>query len=92
MNSDYTIKPSTLFILGGIGEERHQSSTAQKEPQHEGSCWQRFKSTVKKIGGFIKQAVSYVKNDIVPILDSVTGFINAINNCKKTRGYAPCAA
>ena len=92
MNNDHTIKPSTLAILGGIGEEKHQSSTVQREPPQEKGFWGQIKSGVRKVGCFIMQVVSFVKNNIVPIVDSVIGMINVLNNCNKTRGCAPCAA
>lgn len=81
----------SLDILGGTNEYTPKSPPAQKESQQKKSLRERIKSAVRKIGCFIKWAVSFVKNDIVPIASVVATVINAVSNYSKNNRCATCA-
>ncbi len=54
--------------------------------------WGRIKSKVKKVFGYIKQAVTYLKVEIVPIAIAVAGVMNAWTNYRRCTGKARDAA
>lgn len=95
MSSKHFIRPEARNILGNTRGENYRGFNAQGEPAQEKTLWGRIKSGARKVFGFIKQAVSYVKSEIVPIAIAAAGLLNAWNNYRRygrnERG-AVCAA
>lgn len=91
------IKPSALNILGipQRASTSTRSSNVQDESTPRQSLWGRIKSGAKKVFGLIKQAVTYVKTEIVPIVIAVVAVTNACANYQryagKSRDSACCA-
>lgn len=84
------IKPSALNILGRsqrASTSTHSSNT-QEESTSRQSLWGRIKSGAKKAFGFIKQAATYVKDEIVPIVMAVVAVVNACANYHRYAGKA----
>lgn len=82
------IKPSALNILGTPqrASTSTHSSNVQDESTPRQSLWGRIKAGAKKILGFIKQAVTYVKTEIVPIVMAVVAVTNACANYQRYSG------
>lgn len=94
MTYDHTIKPETINILGNPPRTSTPSHvpTAQEKSTHEQSLWGRIKSKVKKVFGYIKLAVTYIKVEIVPIAIAAAGVMNAWSNYRRCTGKARDAA
>lgn len=91
-NYDHTIRPETINILGNSSRTSASSHipvpTAQEEYTHKQSLWGRIKSKVKKVFGYIKQAVTYLKVEIVPIAIATASVMNAWSNYRRCTGKA----
>ena len=90
MKCNHTIQPETVNILG------HTSTThapnhipdAQEEPPRKQSLWERVKYIVKKGLGYIRPAVVFTKENIVPIATAVAALLNAWTNYCRCTGKA----
>lgn len=77
------IKPSTLNILGG--EQRFAHQTAKDQPNFTPKqTWKdKIKSSAQKVFGFLKRALDYTKDVIVPIVVAVSGILKAWGNLRR---------
>ena len=86
----HTIRPETLNILGNSSKASTSphNSNVQDGSTPRQSLWGRIKSGAKKAFGFIKQAATYVKDEIVPIVMAVVAVVNACTNYQRYAGKA----
>lgn len=81
MSYNHTIRPEAINILGSPSPQGTHTSTytssTQKEPTRKHSLWDR-----------VKQAVSFIKEEIVPIVIAAAGLLNAYCNIRRCTGYA----
>lgn len=83
MYCNHSIRPEARNILGDTRGKSDQGFNVREEPAQEKTLWGRIKSGARKVFGFIKQAVSYVKSEIVPIAIAGAGLLNAWNNYRR---------
>lgn len=97
MTYDHTIKPTTINILGNspratTTRQSGYTPNTQKESTPKQSLWQRIKSGVKKVFGYIDKALDFIKDKVVPPLIATSGFLNAWTNYQRYIGNGRYAA
>ena len=74
------VNPSALNILGGEQEFTPPAAEDQPNLAPKRTWKDKLKSGVKKVFGFLKRALDYTKNVVVPIVVAASGFLNAWSN------------
>lgn len=77
------IYPSALNILGGEQTPPTQTSDEQCDFTPEQTWKDKIKSSAKKVFGFLKRALDYIKEVVVPVVTAASGILNAWSNFRR---------
>lgn len=91
------IRPATINILGNTQRSANQCTTnqcfeIQEESTRKQSWWGKFKDKAKKAFDKFKEAVTFVKDSIVPIVTAAASFLNAWSYFQHSTRSVRCRA